>query len=137
MCAYWLSSAARRLLLLSGSLCSTASGARHLLYCFSTVVLCVVGPHINVLDFFFSSRLQPRFPVQHTVNNAPLPLLLFLFVAVLCYHRVRAFHRFDNLPHVPRGTASDANTLRVYRLHRSSGTLTLLAVDCTLENPGM
>lgn len=43
--------------------------------------------------------------------------------------------RFDNLAHVPRGTASDANTLRIFRLHRKTATMTLLAVDDTLQNP--
>lgn len=43
--------------------------------------------------------------------------------------------RFDNLAHVPRGTPSGESTLRVYRLHRESATMTLLSVDGTLENP--
>lgn len=43
--------------------------------------------------------------------------------------------RFDNLAHVPRGTPSGESTLRVYRLHRESATMTLLSVNGTLENP--
>ncbi|CAN0489824.1 unnamed protein product, partial [Laminaria digitata] len=43
--------------------------------------------------------------------------------------------RFDNLAHVPRGTTSDGNSLRVFRLHRKTATMTLLAVEDTLENP--
>lgn len=44
-------------------------------------------------------------------------------------------YRFDNLAHVPKGTASDSHTLRVFRLHRATATMTLIAVEDTLENP--
>ena len=38
--------------------------------------------------------------------------------------------RFDNLAHVPRGTtAAMGSSLRTFRLHRETGTMTLLAVE--------
>ena len=38
--------------------------------------------------------------------------------------------RFDNLAHVPRGTTAEkGNSLRVFRLHRATSTMTLLAVE--------
>ncbi|CAN0219981.1 unnamed protein product, partial [Ectocarpus fasciculatus] len=43
--------------------------------------------------------------------------------------------RFDNLAHVPRGTTAAGHTLSCFRLHRESATMTLLAVENTLENP--
>eukprot|EP00611_Tribonema_gayanum_P032116 TRINITY_DN945_c0_g3_i2.p1 TRINITY_DN945_c0_g3~~TRINITY_DN945_c0_g3_i2.p1 ORF type:complete len:464 (+),score=137.86 TRINITY_DN945_c0_g3_i2:150-1394(+) len=57
------------------------------------------------------------------VANRPDPL-----VFVGCYNR------FDNLAHAPRGTPA-SHSIRVYRFHRATGTMTLLTVNNTLENP--
>ncbi|CAN0302346.1 unnamed protein product [Ectocarpus sp. 6 AP-2014] len=47
---------------------------------------------------------------------------------------VASYNKFDNLAHVPRGTTA-GHTLSCFRLHRESATMTLLAVEDTLENP--
>ena len=55
--------------------------------------------------------------------------------AAVMFARAASFIRFDNLAHAPSGAPAKRHTLRVYRLHRSTGTLTLLAVNSNLENP--
>lgn len=51
-------------------------------------------------------------------------------VALLCCFCLVSSDRFDNLAHVPRGTTAEkGNSLRVFRLHRATATMTLLAVE--------
>ncbi|CAN0439253.1 unnamed protein product, partial [Ectocarpus sp. 12 AP-2014] len=47
---------------------------------------------------------------------------------------IASYNKFDNLAHVPRGTTA-GHTLSCFRLHRESATMTLLAIEETLENP--
>jgi len=47
---------------------------------------------------------------------------------------VGCYNRFDNLAHAPKGTPA-RHSIRVYRFHAQSGTLTLLTVNDLLENP--
>ncbi|CAM9537426.1 unnamed protein product, partial [Phaeothamnion confervicola] len=47
---------------------------------------------------------------------------------------VGCYNRFDNLAHAPKGTPAK-QSIYVYRLHRKTGTMTLLTVNNSLENP--
>lgn len=47
---------------------------------------------------------------------------------------VNSYNNFEALAHKPRGSPA-RHSVRVYRLHRKTGSLTLLTVNNTLENP--